>query len=201
MDLSFAAIILAAGASRRMGQPKLLLPWGKTTVLGHLTRQWQQLGARQVVVVCAGGDRRMQAELDALDFPVTRRIWNPFPERGMFSSIQCAAAWTGWEKDLTHWAVVLGDQPHLREATLRKVLEFAGEAAGRICQPARGGCPRHPVILPRRAFEGLRTSSARDLREFLVGRERTLVEVDDPGLELDIDKPEDYERALKMVRQ
>src|SRR5437764_10462403 len=91
------AVILAAGRSSRMGRPKLLLPWGATSALGHLIEQWRKLGAHQIAVVCAAGDTGMQAELDRLKFPIECRIFNEAPERGMFSSIQCAARWSGWQ--------------------------------------------------------------------------------------------------------
>src|SRR5437867_10234004 len=108
----FGAVILAAGASSRMGKPKLVLSWGKTSVLGHLIKQWQQAAAKQIAVVHAAGDQAIGVELDRVNFPVADRIMNPRPERGMLSSIQCAAAWDGWSSGLTHWIVVLGDQPH-----------------------------------------------------------------------------------------
>src|SRR6516225_5725334 len=97
-------VILGAGRSSRMGRPKLLLPWGETSVLGHLAGQWRGLGAGQVTVVCAGGDDTLAAELDRLEFSAENRIVNPEPTRGMFSSIQCAALWSGWRHELTHWA-------------------------------------------------------------------------------------------------
>src|SRR5689334_5757311 len=86
---SLAVVILAAGRSSRMGQPKLLLPWGNTTILGHLVGQWTFLGAKQIAVVCRLDDAAMNAELNRLNFPERSRIVNPDPERGMFSSIQC----------------------------------------------------------------------------------------------------------------
>jgi molybdenum cofactor cytidylyltransferase len=116
----------------------------------------------------------------------------------MFSSIQCAAQWPGWEAALTHWALVLGDQPHLRPQTLRQVLDFSASHPTKVCQPARRGHGRHPVLLPRTVFRQLARSTATTLKEFLVARSReaALCEVDDPGIELDIDRPEDYEKAL-----
>src|SRR6267143_6254739 len=114
MPLPFGVIILAAGASSRMGKPKLLLPWGKTSVIGHLIGQWRELGAEQIAVVTAAGDHALGEELDRLAFPTAARIENPAPELGMFSSIQCAARRPGWKMSLTHWALALGDQPHLR---------------------------------------------------------------------------------------
>jgi CTP:molybdopterin cytidylyltransferase MocA len=301
-ERSFAVgvVILAAGRSSRMGRPKLLLPWGETSVLGHLIWQWRALGAKQIAVVCAadnpaqatpaqmtadvsgralsashtppsdrsiaevlrtregrarlseravgvGSDlhvldspsptrraRRdapypgaawatravvggcagafgvagseaakpaIQAELDRLRFPAQDRIINPAPERGMFSSIQCAAQWPGWEAALTHWALVLGDQPHLRPQTLRQVLDFSASHPTKVCQPARRGHGRHPVLLPRTVFRQLARSTATTLKEFLVARsqEAALCEVDDPGMDVDIDRPEDYAKAIDLA--
>ena len=122
-------VILAAGRSRRMGRPKLLLPWAKTTVLGHLLGQWQTFGAKQVAVVCAVGDQAIQGELDRLGFPAANRIFNPAPDRGMFSSVQCAAQWAGWQQGLTHWAIVLGDQPLVRDRDATPVARIQRRAA------------------------------------------------------------------------
>jgi molybdenum cofactor cytidylyltransferase len=198
---SVGVVILAAGRSARMGRPKLLLPWGETSVLGHLIEEWRALHARQIAVVCAPGDRAIQAELDRLGFPVRNRIINPAPERGMFSSIQCAAQWPGWQATLTHWAIVLGDQPHLQRQTLRRVLDFSATRPDRVCQPARHDHGRHPVLLPRLPFRQLADSTAATLKEFLAVRpeEVALCEVDDPGMDVDIDRPEDYAQALAIA--
>ena len=186
-----------------MGKPKLLLPWGGTTVLGHLIEQWQALGAKQIAVVCAPGDLAVRAELDRLGLPEANRIYNPAPARGMFSSIQCAAQWPGWPAVLTHWAIVLGDQPHLQPQTLRRVLEFSAAQPAKLCQPAHRGHGRHPVLLPKPLFRELAASTAATLKEFLAARpeEVVLCEVDDPGMEVDIDRPEDYARAVDLTAQ
>ncbi len=137
-------IILGAGASSRMGQPKLLLPWQGTTIIGHLIRQWQELDAGQIAVVCRPDDELLLAELDRLGFPRENRILNPQPERGMFSSIQCAARWPGWQPGLTSWAIVLGDQPHLHSETLLNLLAFHARHSIAICQPSHAGTRRSP---------------------------------------------------------
>ncbi len=193
-------IILAAGRSARMGKPKLLLPWGKTSVLGHLIEQWRALHANQIAVVCAAGDLAIQDEMDRSGFPAQDRIINPNPQRGMFSSIQCAAQWPGWQTELTHLAIVLGDQPHLRPQTLRRVLDFSAAQPGRVCQPARRGHGRHPVVLPKAVFQHLAFTTTTTLKEFLVAEaaQVALCELDDPGLDLDLDRPEDYEKALLL---
>jgi molybdenum cofactor cytidylyltransferase len=199
--MKFGVVILAAGASSRMGQPKLLLPWGGTSVLGHLLRLWRGLSASQIAVVCVAGDHALHAELDRLGVSRAHRVINPKPERGMFSSIQCAASWERWEPALSHYAISLGDQPNVRPDTLRRLLDFAAVCADQVCQPSRKGRGRHPVFLPAAVFARLRDSTAADLKQFLTGSGFVAArcEMDDAGLDLDLDEPADYERALVMA--
>jgi molybdenum cofactor cytidylyltransferase len=194
-------VILGAGASGRMGRPKLLLPWRDTTVIGAILRQWRELGAAQIAVVHQPDDAPLAAELDRLDFPRAGRIENPQPERGMFSSIVCAANWPGWKQEIASWAIALGDQPHLRLETLCALLEFHSADAGAICQPEYGGHTRHPVILPRVAFVELKNPRATTLNEFLkrVPLPRVQYSVADAGLSLDMDTPEDYKRLQSFT--
>jgi molybdenum cofactor cytidylyltransferase len=193
-------VILGAGASSRMGRPKLLLPWKGTTVVGHLIHQWRELGAGQIVIVHRPNDAALAAELNHLNFPTADRIENPRPERGMFSSIVCAANWPGWRREIASRAIALGDQPHLRLETLRTLLAFHSAHADAICQPAFDGRARHPVILPRRAFEELKQSPAGTLEVFLklISHRRVQCPIKDSGLALDMDGPEDYERAQAL---
>lgn len=199
----FGVVILAAGASRRMGRPKLLLPWEQTSVLGHLLQKWAQLGATQIAVVCAAETNTVAAELDRIGFSSANRIVNPTPENGMFSSILCAANWDGWNSKLTHWIVTLGDQPHLKIGTLRMLLEFGARNPEKICQPMRGERRKHPVLFPKRFFHELRNSNVGDLKIFLLERAANLSGFDstDAGLDLDMDTPEDYERVKSLAQR
>lgn len=182
-----------------MGRPKPLLPWGQTSVLEHLITQWQALGAEQVAIVRATDDRAIDAELGRLSFPRENRIDNHEPDRGMFSSIVCAAQWHGWNPSITHWAIALGDQPHLRQATLEKLIGLARDHPGQVCQPILNGRRKHPVVLPKAVFLDLAKSGLRDLKQFLVNYSIAGCDCEDPGLALDIDRPEDYERALGLA--
>ena len=152
-------------------------------------------------MVCAAGDKALWTELDRLGFSTLDRIINPDPNQGMFSSIRCAADWPRWRADLTHWAIVLGDQPHLREQTLRGVLDFSSAHSADVCQPARHGHGRHPVVLPRAVFLQVAGSTASTLKEFLSAEPCQLArcELDDAGLDLDIDRPADYDEALRYA--
>jgi molybdenum cofactor cytidylyltransferase len=194
-------VVLAAGASSRMGRPKLLLPWGDSTILGHLLAQWRELDARQIAIVCAEAHSELDVEMDRLGIPAGARIYNPRPEDGMFGSIRCAARWRGWSAELTHWIITLGDQPHVRLETLRALIEFGAGHPTHVCQPARNRRARHPVLLPGAMFAQLADAKEEHLKQFLLNRaeQRALREMDDPGLDFDLDRPEDYERALQLT--
>jgi len=200
-SFSLGVFILAAGRSTRMGRPKLLLPWRGTSILGHLIRTWKLLRAGSIGVIVAQGDQTMVEELDRLGVPTTSRIFNPCPEQGMFSSIQCAARSADFPTNLSHCAVVLGDQPHLQLATLQRVVQFTARASDKACQPAYQGHARHPVFLPADLFRSLAESRAATLKQALAEWEMRLCECDDPGLDFDLDTPKDYQRALTMVGQ
>ena len=116
----------------------------------------------------------------------------------MFGYIQRAARWAGWNRQLTHCAIVLGDQPHLRLATLEAVLQLAVSQPQLVVQPARGGHPRHPVFLPKSIFLQLGDCDCLSLKEFLVAYAVALYESEDPGLDLDLDRPADYVKALRL---
>ena len=198
---ALGVIILGAGASSRMGRPKLLLPWHSTTIIGHLIAQWRELGAAQIAVVLRLGDADLAAELDRLKFSQQDRIANPHPEHGMFSSILCAARWPGWRGDILRWAIVLGDQPLVKAETLNQLLNFSSLNSDAICQPAYHGRTAHPVILPWTAFEALKTSPAETLKDFLKQTACRSVQpvMNDPGLTLDLDTPEDYIKAKASI--
>lgn len=194
------AVILGAGASSRMGRPKLLLPWDDTTAIGHIIQQWRELSATQIAIVHRPNDTELAKELGRLNFPINDRIENPRPEHGMFSSILCAARWSGWRREISGWAIVLGDQPHLQLETLHLLLQQAAQNADAICQPVFDGRAGHPVFLPRSVFAELKCSHAETLKDFLKPFAGRCVQcpVGDAGLLLDLDRPEDYDKAVKL---
>lgn len=197
---TLGVVLLAAGRSRRMERPKMLLPWGDTSVIGHHVRTWHSLGAGQMAVVLSADDGPVSGELARLEFPGRNCLLNPAPQEGMFSSIRCAAKWAGWKSGLTHWAIILGDQPHLRVETLQSLLVFAAALPAKVCQPWHKGHFRHPVILPKPVFHQLRATTAFNLKDFLATLPGGVAGCpqDDPGLDLDIDTAADYEKTLAL---
>ncbi|MDQ3314232.1 MAG: nucleotidyltransferase family protein [Verrucomicrobiota bacterium] len=193
---TFGVVLLAAGASRRMGTCKLLLPWKKETVLAHLLNQWRKLGAAQISPVVDPSNQLLEAALIEARLSCAEWIENPLPKRGMFSSLQEASRCKRWRSGLTHWVIALGDQPTIHISTLRLLLETAQQNPSRICQPVFGKRAAHPIILPAELFLALVEDNAPDLRTFIRKRDglRLRIPVDDAGVTIDLDTPADYAR-------
>jgi molybdenum cofactor cytidylyltransferase len=200
--IHLGVVILAAGRSSRMGQPKLLLPWTEgRTVIAHLVHLWSELGADPIAVVIGPQSQAVVAELDRLQNVRVQLVLNDRPEDGMFSSIQAACGKLAEQTSDSHWAIALGDQPHLTHSTLSALISAVSRDPAKIWQPAHHGRPRHPVVLPANVFKELSNAGAATFKDFLAGRRDlvALLETDDDLLDYDLDTPSDYEMLLRRV--
>ena len=198
------AIVPAAGASRRMGRPKLLLPYDGGTVLGTLLGTLRGAGVAPIVVVAAAGDAELRAWCETLA-PRPILALNPAPERGMLSSILEGVAALGGARHLaTRGAPLLvtpGDLPGLRPSTVVELLRRRQTAAAGLAVPVYRGRRGHPLALaPDLIPEIAALDPARGLRHLLDLHPGRLleVEVDDPGCVADLDTPRDYERLAAI---
>jgi len=202
------AIVPAAGASRRMGRPKLLLSYGGGTVLGTLVATLQAAGVSPIVVVAAAGDAEMRAwcaaaiaaaaTTDAAGLTVAL---NAAPERGMLSSILAGLAALRDAGTLAGGRATLlvcpGDLPALRPGTVVELLRRREAAGAGLAVPVHRGRRGHPLaVAPMLIPEIESLDPGRGLRQLLDLHPGELlsVEVDDPGCIADLDTPEDYER-------
>jgi len=193
--------ILAAGESRRMGAPKLCLPWKETTVLGHLLAQWREAGAEKILVVHPPEqDAPVVRELDRLGVLAGERTPTLAFERGMMGSVVTAACRAEQDPALSHLVIALGDQPHLRPETLRAFLHLCTDSPGKLVRVVHEGKPGHPLALPAGLFADLSTTSCATLRDFLGQQEIPVVDLTthDSGVLFDMDTPDDYTRSSRL---
>jgi molybdenum cofactor cytidylyltransferase len=186
-----AAIVLAAGLSRRMGQPKLLLDWGGQPLLRRVVEQARAAGLDDLVVVTGPEAPELRRALDGL--PV-RFVVNPEPERGQASSIACAVAALG--PSIEAALILLGDQPLLPPEVIPRLLERFRQGGMQIVAPIYRGVQGNPVLFAAAVFPELARltgdSGARPVLQRDPGRvERVLFDLPVPA---DLDTPEEYER-------
>jgi molybdenum cofactor cytidylyltransferase len=206
VQLSPAAVVPAAGAARRMGRPKLLLPYGQGTVLGALVGALHAAGAAPIAVVAAPGDDALRTwcagprGADAAGVPLLAAV-NPHPELGMLSSILTGLAALGGASHLaereTRLLITPGDLPALRAATVARLLSRQAACAAGLAVPLHAGRRGHPLLIAAPLIPEIeRLDPARGLRQLIDLHPGELLEVetDDPGCVADMDTPGDYAR-------
>jgi molybdenum cofactor cytidylyltransferase len=146
-----AGLILAAGASTRLGQPKQLLPFGQTTMLGHVVAEaCAAAGLDQVVVVIGGAAPDVRRQVD---FGAATVVENPEFTEGCASSYRTGLSAVDPRADAV--AVVLGDQPGLDRTVIDQVTEEWRRARPPIMLASYRGRLGHPLIFARAFFESL----------------------------------------------
>jgi len=184
------ALILAAGQSKRMGQPKMLLPWGKTTILGQVIDIFKAAGIEDILVVTGGA----REEVEALVGNSARTVFNPdFAEGEMLSSVQAGLA--GLQPETEAVLFGLGDQPQVQERSVRLVVEEHTKSGAALIVPSFQMRRGHPWLVARPHWnEILRMGPPETPRDFLNrhASEIRYVEIIDPGILKDLDTPEDY---------
>lgn len=190
------AIILAAGQSRRMGQPKVLLPWGRSTIIRQIVESVVKLGLHETVIVA--GEWLDEITNQVAGLPV-RVVQNPrFFEGEMLSSLRIGlqAMWVTSDACM----VVLGDQPWIDKSIVESLLDAYNTGRGKIIAPSYKHRRGHPLIIDRTFWQqivDLPPGSAP--RDVLRANEQSIhhVEVDSEAILRDIDTPDEYERARK----
>ncbi|MCH7918865.1 MAG: nucleotidyltransferase family protein [Planctomycetes bacterium] len=192
-----AAVVLAAGQSRRMGTQKLLLPWGPSSVIGHIVDQLLETSLSHVCVVVGRDADRVTAAL--ADRPVAW-VTNPQPQGDMLSSLRCALRVL--PVDCEAALVVLGDQPRITAALVEDLLQAYDTCAQEILVPFYRGRRGHPMLFSRRYFEEVMTQyEGLGLRGLLQAHGPEVCEwpVSIPAVLMDMDTPRDYQRERRRA--
>jgi len=196
-----SAIILAAGKSARMGNPKMLLPWGDTTIIEHVISVFSQAGIKDILVVTGGA--RKQVETVILEcrkkYPV-RSVYNENYMMGdMLSSIQCGL------RQITNPSIEaamigLGDQPQVQERSVRLLCEAFLQTKSPLIVPSFQMRRGHPWLVASPLWnELIKMDSTQTPRDFLNAHAENIyyVGMDTPTILSDLDTPDDYQAAQR----
>lgn len=198
--LVLAPVVLAAGASTRMGMPKaVLLDREGRPFVARIVRTLLDAGLTGVAVVTSPATH--DAIRDALRDTATRSarlVVNPDPDRGQLSSI-----WTAMDSMVTEeteaLVVTLVDVPFVSVETVRTVVDAYRATRAPVVRPARGDEHGHPVIIDRALFDDLRRADlSTGVKPVVRARAAQIVNVpiEDEGAFHDVDTPDEYARTL-----
>lgn len=180
-----AGIVLAAGASSRLGRPKqLVLLRGQTLIARAAALARSLCGAGVIVVTGAHHDQVLDA-LQALDVTA---VYNPRWREGMGASLRLGAAVTS--DSATGLLVMLSDQPLIDEADMERLVGTWCAAPDEIAAAAYRDCVGVPAIFPRRCLEELKNLRGDKGAKQLLDRAASLSQVEMPNAAFDLDTPD-----------
>jgi molybdenum cofactor cytidylyltransferase len=184
-----AAIILAAGASERMGAPKALLQWRGSTLVEHAIDQARDAGVEQIVVVVGPATRHV--ELNATT------VLNPVPETGRSASIRLGAETI----DGTPAAILVQSVDQPVEVDVLQKLFLAIEDNAEVAVPSLRGRRGHPVCITGQLLRELREVSETDegLRALVRRHVVTEVPVDFESISWNLNDPDSYAAAQAAI--
>jgi len=190
-DIFVAGLVLGAGGSTRLGQPKQLLPYGDKTLLDHTLGTARACKFDQLVVPIGGAAEEVRERVDLSGAEV---VVNYAYGSGCSSSI--AAALGAVDPRCEVLVLMLGDQPGVTPDTVQTLLDGRGDASLAVCRydDGRG----HPLAFHRSILSSLADLHGdKGVWRLLDERADEVTEVRIPGpVPLDVDTPEDYQAVL-----
>ncbi len=189
------AMILAAGESKRMGKPKLLLPFGEKTMIETIVETVVSSKVEQTLVIL--GSDREKTEEKIKNFPV-KIVYNRDFRSGMLSSVQCG--FKSLPAETRAVLVVLGDQPKISTNVINKLIDAYKSSGKGIVLPVYKKERGHPVLIDVKYGEEVENLSPEvGLRGTVYNHPEDILEVDVETLSIfqDIDSESDYKRELE----
>lgn len=200
--MGVAGVVLAAGASERMGRSKALLDFRGLPFVVRVLEALEALDMKPRLVVLGPDAPRIRPSLATHECVIVEQTDVGAGEIGSLRAA-IAALEPVRPSGLLAWPV---DLPHVRVSTIERLLERYRPGRAPAVVPSFAERRGHPVLWDRSVFEELSTSAAATRhgpRAVLLAHEAQLatVPVDDPGVIDDLNTPEDYERLVREVNR
>jgi CTP:molybdopterin cytidylyltransferase MocA len=147
-----AALVLAAGGSRRLGRPKQTEPWGATTLLGHVVERTRRFPVDEVWVVIGASADRVLASVDLTGCGV---VENPEWEDGIATSLRVGLDALTRLSKADAALIVLGDQPDVDPEVVAHLIERHRRTKATAVVPKYRYAHGNPVLVDRRLWPRL----------------------------------------------
>ncbi len=192
-----AAVVLAAGLSRRMGQAKLLLLVDGRAIVRHAVEAVLAGGVDSAWVVTGPDVEPMAAALSGLEIQI---VVNPTPEEGQAGSVRAGIAALPETADTA--LIALGDQPMLAPTIIPALLAARRTSARPIVAPRYQDGQGNPVLFKREIFPELLRLTGDQGARLVIRKDRARVEWVELDLPMppDVDTPADYEKIRAKLR-
>lgn len=185
--------MLAAGLSTRMGSPKVLLPWGRRSIVWHIVNILVKSSIEPIIVVAGGVYAEIENELR--DQKACQVVYNPYYKNGeMIVSLKTGMNSLG--NDVHAALIVLGDQPQIEPEVVSKITEEYCVNEHKLIIPSYQMKRGHPWLMSRDLFKEMLVSpDTLKLNEFLNNHKDDIyyLSVNTACILQDLDTPEDYE--------
>jgi molybdenum cofactor cytidylyltransferase len=196
---SVGAIILAAGGSRRMGQPKQLLPFRERTLLRHAVETAVASVCRPIVVVIGAHLQLVRLELQSLPVLVAH---NPTWQSGIGSSLHVAIAALKAFDGIEGAVITLADQPFVTARALNRIVEAHYVSGKHVVASEYADTYGVPVFIGEQLFDEIAALQGdQGAKSVIVRHLEAMTTVPLVEAAFDIDTPKDYERLTGSHRR
>ncbi len=192
---NIAVLILAAGASSRMGQPKQLLPWGETTLLNHAIIQAKEV-SKEIFVVLGANKESIEKTLSNK----VSVIFNPGWEKGMGTSIAVGISEIEHNYDFNAVLIMLADQPLLDGNYLSELKQSFFSNEIKIAATKYRNNHGVPAIFDNSLFQELgKLNQDYGAKKLIKKYSQELTGLNSYGKEIDIDTFETYQQLVSKL--
>jgi molybdenum cofactor cytidylyltransferase len=196
----FGAVVLAAGASRRMGRPKALLDLGGRPLVSHLIDTLTRtIPAAKLIVVTGHQPELIRQSLAGFDLTLIHNLG--YDSGGMLSSVRTGV--NAVAKKCDAFFLALLDQPLVKAPTIAAMAQTWSKSQPDVVVPSCSGKRGHPILIASRCEKKIVSLSPDStLRDFVAQHRHNteVLELNDPGVLTSLDTPADYQIVLNHWR-